>query len=118
MANKTFCEISRLEAEIGIADVISDYALRLKLKKLRQKLNGFVVKESAYSPYQHPEMGKDGNELISFYVIASDIRLTVRLEAGFLENSLFGLFDNGTLKAGVIDQRATTRWIAILQEIE
>jgi hypothetical protein len=44
------------------------------------------------------------------------LRLTVCLQARLFENRLLCLFDNGTLKAGIVDQRATARWIAILQE--
>jgi hypothetical protein len=39
---------------------------------------------------------------------SKNMKLTVCLEAGFFEHRLFGLFDNGTLEAGIVDQRTTT----------
>jgi hypothetical protein len=44
------------------------------------------------------------------------LQLTVCLQARLFENRLLCLFDNGTLEASIVDQRATTRWIAVLEE--
>lgn len=40
--------------------------------------------------------------------------LTISLKARFFQHCLFGLFNDSTLEASIIDQRTTTGWISIL----
>jgi hypothetical protein len=40
--------------------------------------------------------------------------LTICLKARLFEHRLLGLFDDGTLEAGIVDERTTARWVSIL----